>query len=280
MRAYRVTRGHGSLVETRGRLLDLGRAYQSIVSSLSVTRGLEKGRKGCGKDTDLMEVAKERSRKGVSLGNIHARARYLFSWMDTSTLRDRRRGNSLSTLAISSSRAKSTLLSLKLSERLLTSAHLVAGAFARESRRRTARRAGRSPMWRYKLRSEIGLRNLLTTRREWMSVGQERKANMWSMSSRGRAVSVVRGSSMASGMIDGRRRWHPLLVCTATCMPRPGLRQSPYHLNSHIRHETSAPVAFLFLAVRDGLTRKRGLHMPFPFVPHLPHPISWITSRR
>ena len=207
MRAYRVTRGHGSLVETRGRWLDLGRACQSIVSTLSVTGGLEKRRNGCGKETDLMEVAKERSRKGVSLGNIHARARCLFSWMDTSTLRDRRRGSSLSTLAISSSRAKSTLLSLKSSERLLTSAHLVAGAFARESRSRTARRAGRSPMWRYKMRSELGLKNLLTRRREWRSVGQERKANMWSMSSRGRVVNVVRSLSIASGVIDGRC-WH------------------------------------------------------------------------
>ena len=70
------------------------------------------------------------------------------------------------------------------------------------------------------------------------------------------------------------------LYALPRALPRPGLRQSPYHLNSHIRHETSAPVAFLFLAVRDGLTRKRGLDIPFPFVPHLPHPISWITSRR
>jgi len=150
-----------------------------------------------------MEVANESSRKGASLGNIHARARCLFSWMDTSTLRERRRGRSLSTLAMSNSRAKRTLLSLKSRERLLTSAHLAAGAFARESKSRTARWAGRSPILRYKVRPAIGLRNLLTKRREWRSFGHERKDNMWSMSSRGIVVSFVGCLNMASD--DGLR---------------------------------------------------------------------------
>ena len=39
----------------------------------------------------LMEVANERSRNGTSRGNIHTRARGLFSWMDTPTLRARGR---------------------------------------------------------------------------------------------------------------------------------------------------------------------------------------------
>jgi hypothetical protein len=185
-------RGRGSLVETRGRWLNLGRAYHKIVSSVSMQKRRRR------KDTNLMEVANESSLKGASLGNIHARARCLFSWMDTSTLRERRRGRSLSTLAMSNSRAKRTLLSLKSSERLLTSAHLGAGAFARESRSRTARWAGRSPILRYKERSAMGLRNLLTKRREWRSFGQERKDNVWSMSSRGIVVSVDGSLNMTS----------------------------------------------------------------------------------
>ena len=116
-----------------------------------------------------MEVANERSRNGASLGNIHARARCLFSWTDTSMLRDRRRGSRLRTLAMRSSSANRTLFSMKSSERLLRSSHRDAGAFASDSKSRTARRAGRSPMLRYKVRSAMGLRDLLTRSSGWGS---------------------------------------------------------------------------------------------------------------
>ena len=206
-----------------------------------------------------MEVANESNRKGVSLGNIQARARWLFSWMDTSTLREWRRGRSLITLAMSSSREKSNLLSLKSSERLSTSAHLAAGAFARESRSRTARWAGRSPILRYKVRSAIGLRNLLTKRREWMSFGQERKDNMLSMNSRGIVVNVVGSLDMASTVLyvdrpmpikrdrctlehEGTRQ------CNASHLPRPTNLENLYYyppLNSLMSHtrptSTSSP---------------------------------------
>jgi hypothetical protein len=108
-----------------------------------------------------MGVADERKRKGTSRGNIHASARCRFSWTDTSTLKVRRRDSSLRTLAMRNSSAKGTLLSVKLSERPLTSWRLAAGAFASrsESRSRTARGAGRSLMLRYNIRSVMWLRN-------------------------------------------------------------------------------------------------------------------------
>ena len=116
-----------------------------------------------------MEVANERSRNGESLGNTHAKARCLFSWTDTSMLRDRRRGSRLKTLAMNSSRANRTLFSMKSSERLLRSMHRDAGAFARDNKSRTARRAGWLPMLRYRMRSAMGLRTLLTRSSEWRS---------------------------------------------------------------------------------------------------------------
>ena len=104
LRVYHVARGHGSPVETRERWPNLGRTYHSIATQLSIITRREKN-ESAEKTENLMEVAKENSRKGASLGNIHARARCLFSWMDTSMLRERRWGSSLSTFAMSSSRA-------------------------------------------------------------------------------------------------------------------------------------------------------------------------------
>ena len=148
-----------------------------------------------------MEVINETKRKGASRGNIHASARCLFSWVDTSKLRVRKRGSRLSTLAMSSSSANRTLLPLKSSVRLLTSLHLAAEAFTSESKSCTARGAGRSSMWRYRMRSAMGLRVLLTRSSGGSSFGQERKVSVWSMSSRGRFISVARLS-----MTTGHRR--------------------------------------------------------------------------
>jgi hypothetical protein len=75
-----------------------------------------------------MEVAKESSRKGSTPWEYPREGAV---WIDTSMLRERKRGSSLSTLAMISSRGKDTLLSLR--ETLdWTSSHLVAGAFARD----------------------------------------------------------------------------------------------------------------------------------------------------
>ena len=93
---------------------------------------------------------------------------------------------------MSSSRANKTRFSIKSSEKLLMSSQRVAGAFASDNKSRTARRAGSSPMLRYKMRSAMGLRDLLTRSSGWTSWGHDRKVSMWSMSSKGRAISVGR----------------------------------------------------------------------------------------
>ena len=77
MRVYRVMRGRGSLAETRGRSLNLGRVLTWHGKGQSASHKLEERRRR--KDMNLMEVANESSRKGASPGNIHARARCLFS---------------------------------------------------------------------------------------------------------------------------------------------------------------------------------------------------------
>ncbi len=97
-------------------------------------------------ETHLMDVANDRRRNGPSLGNIHARARCRFSCTDTSTLSAHRRGSMPRTLAMSNSSANSTLLSAKFTASALTSSRRAAGARASDSRRRTVRCAGRSPM--------------------------------------------------------------------------------------------------------------------------------------
>ena len=68
-------------------------------------------------------------------------------------LRERSHGNRLGTLGMSSSSANRTLFLMKPSERLSMSPHCVAGPFASDGKSRTARRAGRSPMLQYKIRS-------------------------------------------------------------------------------------------------------------------------------
>jgi hypothetical protein len=60
MRVYRVTTGRGSLVGTRERWLNLGRAYHSIASPISITRRLEKEKK----KTAWERHRPDRSRKG------------------------------------------------------------------------------------------------------------------------------------------------------------------------------------------------------------------------
>ena len=72
-----------------------------------------------------------------------------FSCTDTSTLRERRRGSCLSTLAMSSPGPNKTPFSIESSERLLMISHRVAGAFASDNKSCIARRAERSPVLRY-----------------------------------------------------------------------------------------------------------------------------------
>ena len=96
--------------------------------------------------------------------------------------------------------ADRTLFSVKSGERLSTSSHPVrgvAGAFASD-KSRTARRAGRPQMLRYKMSPVMGLRDLLTSS-GWRSCGQDRKVSVRSMSSRGRAIAAV----WVGGMIRG-----------------------------------------------------------------------------
>jgi hypothetical protein len=57
---------------------------------------------------------------------------------------------------------------------------------------RTARRAGMLSILQYRMGSAMGLRDLLTRSSGWRWCGHDRKVSMWSMSSRGRAISVVR----------------------------------------------------------------------------------------
>ena len=47
-------------------------------------------------------------------------------------------------------------------------------------------------MSRYRIRSAMGFRDLLTRSSGGSSFGQERKVSVWSMSSRGRFISVAR----------------------------------------------------------------------------------------
>ena len=147
-----------------------------------------------------MDVSKERSRKGASRGNIHASARFLFSWKDTSTISVRRRGSKPSTLDMSNSSANSTLFSVKLTLSALTNSRRAAGAFASDRRRRTERWAGSSSRLRYNARSAIELKRRLTRSRGWRSKGQERNDIEWSMSSNGRDDDAVWPRTSMTGL--------------------------------------------------------------------------------
>ena len=115
-------------------------------------------------------------------------------------------------------------------------------------------------MLRYKMRLAIGLRNLLTKRRAWRSVGQERNKSMWSMSSRGRVVSKV----WCLYMMMARASAMDCMQCHVgfAIVPRADLAVSYYHPIT-MKHRCARRVPVL--AHRDGSATERGRYIPFPW---------------
>src|SRR5712691_6451997 len=84
----------------------------------------------------------------------------------------RHAGSRMGTFAMSDSSAKRTLFSMKSSKRPLTSSHRVAGTFASDNKSRITREVGRSLMLRYKTRSAMRSRDVLSRGGRWRSYGQ------------------------------------------------------------------------------------------------------------